>query len=83
MRSYDFCLSVVNGAFLSACADAYLTPCIQNYVKGFASGFKDKEKLHVLFMQSDGGLTPMNSFSGSRAILSGPAGGVVCRLAML
>jgi 5-oxoprolinase (ATP-hydrolysing) len=28
-------------------------------------------------MQSDGGLTPMNDFSGSRAILSGPAGGVV------
>ena len=28
-------------------------------------------------MQSDGGLTPMNCFNGSRAILSGPAGGVV------
>lgn len=28
-------------------------------------------------MQSDGGLTPMDQFSGSRAILSGPAGGVV------
>ena len=28
-------------------------------------------------MQSDGGLTPMASFNGSRAILSGPAGGVV------
>ena len=28
-------------------------------------------------MQSDGGLTPMDSFNGSRAILSGPAGGVV------
>lgn len=26
---------------------------------------------------SDGGLTPMESFNGSRAILSGPAGGVV------
>lgn len=25
-------------------------------------------------MQSDGGLTPMDNFSGSRAILSGPAG---------
>lgn len=32
----------------------------------------------MLFMQSDGGLTPMNDFCGSRAILSGPAGGVVC-----
>jgi len=28
-------------------------------------------------MQSDGGLAPMDSFSGHRAILSGPAGGVV------
>ncbi len=28
-------------------------------------------------MQSDGGLTPMSSFLGNRAILSGPAGGVV------
>jgi 5-oxoprolinase (ATP-hydrolysing) len=28
-------------------------------------------------MQSDGGLTPMDSFFGNRAILSGPAGGVV------
>lgn len=31
----------------------------------------------VLFMQSDGGLTPMERFCGSRAVLSGPAGGVV------
>ena len=31
----------------------------------------------MLFMQSDGGLTPMDSFIGSKAILSGPAGGVV------
>ena len=28
-------------------------------------------------MQSDGGLSPLHSFSGSKAILSGPAGGVV------
>ena len=28
-------------------------------------------------MQSDGGLTPTDRFIGSRAILSGPAGGVV------
>jgi len=27
-------------------------------------------------MQSDGGLTPMDKFSGSRAILSGPAGNI-------
>lgn len=28
-------------------------------------------------MQSDGGLTPMEKFDGARAIVSGPAGGVV------
>ncbi|XP_068094216.1 5-oxoprolinase [Hyperolius riggenbachi] len=62
----------------TACADAYLTPCIQRYLDGFSSGFQNQLKdLQVLFMRSDGGLTPMHSFSGSRAILSGPAGGVV------
>lgn len=62
----------------TACADAYLTPCIQKYVHGFASGFKHGlREVNVLFMQSDGGLSPMNKFNGSRAVLSGPAGGVV------
>ncbi|XP_069588101.1 5-oxoprolinase-like [Ranitomeya imitator] len=62
----------------TACADAYLTPCIQRYLDGFRSGFQDHLRdLQVLFMRSDGGLTPMHSFNGSRAILSGPVGGVV------
>ncbi|XP_065350424.1 5-oxoprolinase [Cloeon dipterum] len=62
----------------TACADGYLTPHIQTYLKSFASGFKNGLKgVHVLFMQSDGGLSPMELFNGSRAILSGPAGGVV------
>merc|ERR1719474_2388715 len=62
----------------TACADAYLTPAIKKYLNGFSSGFKNKlADTNVLFMQSDGGLTPMHSFNGSRAILSGPAGGVV------
>jgi len=62
----------------TACADGYLTPCIKTYLDGFASGFKNElAGVNVLFMQSDGGLTPMESFNGSRAILSGPAGGVV------
>lgn len=62
----------------TACADAYLTPCIKKYIESFTSGFKNNLKgINVLFMQSDGGLTPMNKFCGSRAILSGPAGGVV------
>lgn len=62
----------------TACVDAYLTPCIKKYVEGFSCGFQENLKdVAVLFMQSDGGLTPMHMFSGSRSILSGPAGGVV------
>ncbi|XP_069477903.1 5-oxoprolinase [Ambystoma mexicanum] len=62
----------------TACADAYLTPCIRRYLDGFCTGFQDQlQDVRVLFMRSDGGLTPMENFSGSRAILSGPAGGVV------
>lgn len=62
----------------TASSDAYLTPHIKAYLKGFCSGFKDQLRgVNVLFMQSDGGLTRMDCFNGSRAILSGPAGGVV------
>ncbi|KAI6647152.1 5-oxoprolinase-like isoform X2 [Oopsacas minuta] len=62
----------------TACADAYLTPGIREYVENFSNGFSDRlRNVNVLFMQSDGGLTPMSEFFGSRAILSGPAGGVV------
>ncbi|KAJ8672521.1 hypothetical protein QAD02_003780 [Eretmocerus hayati] len=62
----------------TAAADAYLTPHVKTYLQSFASGFKDNlQGVNVLFMQSDGGLTPMESFNGSKAILSGPAGGVV------
>ncbi|CAL8292881.1 unnamed protein product [Lota lota] len=62
----------------TVCADAYLTPKIRQYLKGFTSGFQGGLKdVDVLFMQSDGGLTPMEQFCGSRAVLSGPAGGVV------
>ncbi|XP_072524072.1 5-oxoprolinase [Salminus brasiliensis] len=62
----------------TVCADAYLTPKIHQYLSGFTAGFKGGLKdVDVLFMQSDGGLTPMEQFSGSRAVLSGPAGGVV------
>lgn len=62
---------------LTACVDAYLTPCIKRYLQSFSSGFKNLDESRVHFMQSDGGLTDLSSFSGSRAILSGPAGGVV------
>jgi 5-oxoprolinase (ATP-hydrolysing) len=58
--------------------DAYLNPHIQTYLnsfrQGFAGGLTDAG---LLFMQSDGGLARADDFTGSRAILSGPAGGVV------
>uniref|UniRef100_A0A1I7YL10 5-oxoprolinase n=1 Tax=Steinernema glaseri TaxID=37863 RepID=A0A1I7YL10_9BILA len=62
----------------TACADAYLTPVIQKYIQNFRAAFEDNlEGVRVEFMQSDGGLCPIQNFFGSRAILSGPAGGVV------
>ena len=58
--------------------DAYLTPHIQRYLQSFRSGFSDGLRhSKLLFMQSHGGLIDAARFLGSRAILSGPAGGVV------
>ncbi|GAB2285300.1 5-oxoprolinase [Dionaea muscipula] len=63
---------------LTASVDAYLTPVIKEYLSGFISKFDEGlEKVNVLFMQSDGGLAPESRFSGHKAVLSGPAGGVV------
>lgn len=62
----------------TTCVDAYLTPVIKRYLESFSSGFDSNFiNVNVSFMQSDGGLTPMSSFLGNKAILSGPAGGVV------
>ena len=73
----------------SACADAYLTPAIKKYISGFQDGFEGglgtRSVLHESgskgarceFMQSDGGLVDVDKFTGLKAILSGPAGGVV------
>lgn len=73
----------------SACADAYLTPAIRKYIDGFQRGFEGglgtksvkrdegAKGARCEFMQSDGGLVDVDIFSGLRAILSGPAGGVV------
>ena len=49
----------------------------RRYIHDFQSGFDEGLKRHVQlsFMQSDGGLSPVSSFSGHKAILSGPAGG--------
>jgi 5-oxoprolinase (ATP-hydrolysing) len=58
--------------------DAYLTPHIKSYLQSFKKGFScGLHSTRLQFMQSDGGLAQADSFTGSRAILSGPAGGVV------
>ncbi|KAN0108410.1 Hydantoinase B/oxoprolinase domain containing protein [Hyaloscypha variabilis] len=64
----------------SATADAYLSPITTRYIESFGNGFTgglDAFGNKLLLMQSDGGLCPWSQFSGLRAILSGPAGGVV------
>ncbi|CZR62217.1 related to oxoprolinase [Phialocephala subalpina] len=66
----------------SAAADAYLSPVVQKYIDGFRAGFIGKledgeQRARCEFMQSDGGLVGWQRFNGLRAILSGPAGGVV------
>lgn len=45
----------------TACADAYLSPCIQTYLKQFVAGFDADflKNVQVSFMQSDGGLAPI------------------------
>ena len=73
----------------SVCADAYLTPTIKAYISAFQSAFQGslgsqsviensgKNSARCEFMQSDGGLVDINRFTGLKAVLSGPAGGVV------
>uniref|UniRef100_A0A2M4A7B1 Putative oxoprolinase n=1 Tax=Anopheles triannulatus TaxID=58253 RepID=A0A2M4A7B1_9DIPT len=75
-QAMPMCRLVARG--FTACAEAYLTPHVERYLDGFRAGFRDELRgAEVLFMQSDGGLTRMEQFRGARAILSGPAGGVV------
>ncbi|KAI5289977.1 hypothetical protein KEM54_002763 [Ascosphaera aggregata] len=66
---------------MSATADAYLTPVIKEYINAlslsFIGGLDGARTTKCEFMQSDGGLVDFRNFSGLRAILSGPAGGVV------
>ncbi len=51
----------LNIDFLLACTDAYLTPCLKRYIDTFSNAFEKNKlnELNVLFMQSDGGLTPV------------------------
>ena len=58
----------------TASVDSYLTPCIREYLDTFLRGFDDglRDGVKVSFMQSDGGLTPAERFTGYKAILSVP-----------
>jgi hypothetical protein len=49
-------------------ADAYLTPHILRYLATFQSGFDaGLSQVQLGFMQSDGGLSPLQTFSGHKA----------------
>lgn len=66
----------------SAVADAYLSPITDEYLNGFRRSFKgglrDAQSANKLLLsQSHGGLVKYTEFTGLRAILSGPAGGVI------
>ncbi len=56
-------------------ADAYLTPLLRDYVAGLRNELGVEAGLR--FMQSNGGLTDADRFTGKNAVLSGPAAGVV------
>jgi len=59
--------------------DAYLSPILRRYVDRVAGDLDGLRRSggHLMFMQSNGGLTDAHRFQGKDAILSGPAGGVV------
>lgn len=57
--------------------DGYLSPVLNLYIKGFMDQLENYQNTEILFMQSDGGLVYAKDFFGSRALLSGPAGGYV------
>ncbi len=59
----------------TACADAYLTPVLRRSLERFRAAFDDD--VDVRFMQSHGGLADARHAVGPRAVVSGPAGGVV------
>lgn len=59
--------------------DAYLSPLLRRYVNRVEEALTSEQDSapQLLFMQSNGGLTPARFFQGKDSILSGPAGGIV------
>ncbi|KEF53782.1 5-oxoprolinase (ATP-hydrolyzing) [Exophiala aquamarina CBS 119918] len=65
---------------MSAVVDACLTPVIKSYIDSIDANFEgglDCDGARFEFMQSDGGLVDYRTFGGLKALLSGPAAGVV------
>ena len=59
-------------------ADAYLTPVLEDYIRGLQGELEQvATPERLLFMQSNGGLTLAENFRGKNSVLSGPAAGVV------
>ena len=55
---------------ITSITDAYLTPHIRRYISSFLANFDSSfDQRKLLFMQSDGGLTSVDNFSGCRSIL--------------
>ncbi|EGV60399.1 5-oxoprolinase [Yamadazyma tenuis] len=63
----------------STVCDGYLTPVVKEYIQNLLAGFAKgtENTTRIEFMQSDGGLCSWKGFTGLKALLSGPAGGVV------
>lgn len=57
----------------TAVLDAHLSPPVRAYADTLQSALPG---VPILFMQSNGGLTPAAAFRGKDSLLSGPAGGV-------
>ena len=63
----------------TAVVDAYLSPILKQHLKELRLALSNANLApkHLMFMQSNGGLTDEKYFRGKDSILSGPAGGVV------
>ncbi|MEZ6020041.1 MAG: hydantoinase/oxoprolinase family protein [Planctomycetota bacterium] len=63
--------------------DAYLSPVLQKYVRRVEGALRPGGRgPQVRFMQSHGGLSTGEHFTGKDALLSGPAGGVIGMVAV-
>ncbi|MBG81588.1 MAG: 5-oxoprolinase [Phycisphaerae bacterium] len=73
--SHEVCpLHGIVGRAQTTLVDAALTPPLHRSIAALSQALPEAE---IEFMQSSGGLITAEGFRGSRAVLSGPAGGIV------